>query len=162
MSEHVSQEVQPEQSEQSEQSNEKVGFLIHRHYLNDLSVENPVGRIADEDALKVQQGMDGRVDAFPMEGENRFRVDVRLQLTAVVESRTVFLAEITYRVEVELAGIAKELEAEVLCVEVPSAIFPMLQEVLQRNAGYAGYPDMQLAPLDYRAMFERNQQPPIK
>ena len=147
---------------QAEQPGEKAGFLIHRHYLNDLSVENPVGRIANEDVPKVQQGMDGRVDVFSMEEENRFRVDMQLQLTAVVESRTVFLAEITYRAEVELVGIAKGLEAEVLCVEVPSAMFPMLQEVLQRNAGYAGYPDMQLAPLDYRAMFERKQQQPIK
>lgn len=152
MSEQVSQELQPEQS------NRQAGFFIHRHYLHDLSVENPVGRIPDEDAPKVGQSMDGRVDAFPMQGENQFRVDVQLQLFAAVESRPVFLTEITYRAEVELRGIAKELEAEVLCVEVPTAIFPMLQEVLQRNAGYAGYPDMQLVPLDYRAMFERNRQ----
>lgn len=150
---------QGQQELQSEQSNEQAGFFIHRHYLHDLSVENPVGRIAAEEVPRVGQSMDGRVDAFPMPGENRFRVEVQLQLFAAVESRPVFLTEITYRVEVELRAIAKELEAEVLCVEVPSAIFPMLQEVLQRNAGYAGYPEMQIAPLDYRAMFERNRQP---
>lgn len=141
-----------------EQPTKRAGFLIHRHYLNDLSVENPVGRIADGDVPKVRQGMDGRVSAFAMKDENRFRVDVQLQLTASVESRTVFLAEITYRAEVELVGIARELQPEVLSVEVPTAIFPALQEVLQRNAGYAGYPDMQLAPVDYRSIFERDRQ----
>ena len=155
MSEQTSQELQ------QGQSNEPVGFFIHRHYLHDLSVENPVGRIADEDVSKVGQSMDGRVDAFPMQGENRFRVDVQLQLFAAVESRPVFLTEITYRAEVELQGIAKGFEAGVLCVEVPTAIFPTIQEVLQRNAGYAGYPDMQISPLDYQAIFDRNRQPDV-
>ena len=51
-----------------------IGFFINRHYLHDLSVENPVGRVADEDLLHLRYWLDGRVDANPMVAPDTFLV----------------------------------------------------------------------------------------
>ena len=144
------------------------GFFVHRHFLRDLSVENPAGPIGDEDVPRLRLGMEGRVTARPLAaGEmsaatpdaagERHEVTVGLTLTALVDERAVFLAEIAYAAEVELRHIAAERVTETLCVAVPTALFPAVREVLQRCGAFAGYPTMQVAPLDFAAIFARQQ-----
>ena len=131
----------------------EIGFFINRHYLHDLSVENPVGRVADEDAADLRYGLDGRVDAKPMQALNTFMVEVNMQLTSMLREQVVFLVDATYRVEVELRGIPEPVQPFTLCVSVPEAIFPAIREILQRNGGYAGYPEMQVNAPDFRAFY---------
>jgi preprotein translocase subunit SecB len=133
-----------------------IGFFIKRHYLHDLSVENPVGRVADEDLLHLRYGLDGRVDANPTGVPDTFLVGINMQFTSMLREQVAFLVDVTYRVEVELRGIPKLVEPFTLCVSVPEAIFPALQEILQRNGGYAGYPEMQVKAPDFRALYAAN------
>lgn len=130
-----------------------IGFFINRHYLHDLSVENPVGRVADEDLLHLRYGLDGRVDANPTGAPDTFLVGINMQFTSMLREQVVFLADVTYRVEVELRGIPELVAPFTLCVSVPEAVFPALQEILQRNGGYAGYPEMQVNAPDFRAIY---------
>lgn len=132
---------------------EEIGFFINRHYLHDLSVENPVGRVADEDLLHLRYGLDGRVDANPMVAPDTFLVAINMQFTSMLREQVVFLADVTYRVEVELRGIPEPVAPFTLCVSVPEAVFPALQEILQRNGGYAGYPEMRVNAPDFRALY---------
>jgi preprotein translocase subunit SecB len=129
-----------------------IGFFINRHYLHDLSVENPVGRVADEDVKQLRFGLEGRVDAKP-EALNSFLVGINMQFTSMLREKVVFLVDITYRVEVELRGIPEPVVPFTLGVNVPEAVFPILKEILQRNGGYAGYPGMQVNAPDFRAMY---------
>lgn len=101
-------------------------------------------------------GMNGAVTANKTDVPDAYFVDVTLTLTAALPSRAAFLAELTYRVEVELRAIPENSTEYVLVVDVPTAIFPIMQEILVRNGGYAGYPEMQIAPLDFRAIHLRN------
>lgn len=141
----------------SENQAQEIGFLIKQHYLNDLSIENPAGRVAQEEAPGLRLGMDGGVKVNPLAETDAFRVEITLRLTAALGERVVFLAELTYRVEVELRGIPEPVRPHVLCVEVPTAIFPVIREILVRNGGYAGYSELQVAPLDFREIFNRNE-----
>ncbi|MDP2783783.1 MAG: protein-export chaperone SecB [Sulfurimicrobium sp.] len=141
----------------SENQEQEIGFLIKHHYLNDLSIENPLGTVAQEEAHALRLGMDGGVKVNPLAEANSFQVAITLRLTAALGERVVFLAELTYRVDVELHGIPEPVRPHVLCVEVPTAIFPVIQEILTRNGAYAGYPDLQVAPLDFREIFNRNE-----
>jgi preprotein translocase subunit SecB len=133
-----------------------IGFFINRHYLQDLSVENPVGRVAVEDLPQLRYGLDGRVDANPTGTHDIFLVGINMQFTSMLREKVVFLVDITYRVEVELHGIPEPVAPFTLCVNVPEAVFPILQEILQRNGGYAGYPEMQVRAPDFRAMYVAN------
>lgn len=131
----------------------KIGFFINRHYLHDLSVENPVGRVADEDVSQLRYGLDGRVDANPTGAPDTFLVGINMQFTSMLREQVVFLVDVTYRVEVELRGIQERVAPFTLCVSVPEAIFPEIQEILQRNGGYAGYPEMRVNAPDFRALY---------
>lgn len=147
----------PEARERLEEEKAEIGFFINRHYLHDLSVENPVGRVTDEDAAQLRYGLDGRVDARPLGALNTFLVGINMQLTSMLREQVVFLADVTYRVEVELRGISEQAVPFTLCVSVPEAVFPALQEILQRNGGYAGYPEMRVNAPDFRALYAAKQ-----
>lgn len=132
----------------------QIGFFVGHHYLNDLSVENPVGRVDDARVPEIAYGLDGSVNASPLKADGAFLVEVGLRLTAMLRDRVVFLVEVTYRIEVELRGIPEPVQPFTLCVSVPEWIFPLLQEILQRTAAYAGYPDAQFNAPDYREKYE--------
>ena len=51
--------------------------------------------------MQLRYGLDGRVDARPMEALNTFLVEVNMQLTSVLREQVVFLVDVTYRIEVE-------------------------------------------------------------
>lgn len=142
-----------EAQEKLEVKKPEIGFFINRRYLHDLSVENPVGRVADEDMLQLRYGLDGRVNINPMEAPDTFLVGINMQYTSMLREQVVFLVDVTYRVEVELRGIPEPVAPFTLCVSVPEAVFPALQEILQRNGDYAGYPEMRVNAPDFRALY---------
>lgn len=135
----------------------QIGFFVNRHYLSDLSVENPVGRVDDAQLPEIAYGLDGSVNATPLGEEGMFLVEVGLCLTAMLRNRVVFMVEITYRIEVELRGIPDLVRPFTLLVSVPEWIFPLLQEVLQRNATYAGYPEAKFTAPNYREKYVAGQ-----
>jgi len=139
-----------------EKGSAEIGFFINRHYLHDLSVENPLGRVAIEDVAQLRYGLDGKVSARAMEAPHTSLVEINMQLTSMLREQVVFLVDVTYRVEVELRGIPEPVAPFTLCVSVPEAVFPAIQEILQRNAGYAGYPEMQISAPDFRAVYVAN------
>lgn len=139
----------------------QIGFIVSRHYLSDLSVENPVGRVDDAQLPEIAYGLDGSVNATPLKVDGMFLVEVGLRLTAMQRDHVVFMVEITYRIEVELRGIPEPVQPFTLCVSVPEWIFPLLQEILQRNAAYAGYPGAQFNAPNYREKYVAGQMPQI-
>lgn len=131
---------------------QQTGFTICRSFLADLSVENPTGPVVADLATEIKLGLDGEVNVTSMLN-NVHQVDVGLRLTAALGARVIFLAELTYRVEVTLQGIPEPVVSQVLCVDVPNTVFPVIQEIMVRNGAFAGYPEMQVLPLDFRKIF---------
>jgi preprotein translocase subunit SecB len=125
------------------------GFFILKHYLFDLSVECPSGRIAGEEAARVAQGYDLHVKAAALPAENQHQVDIFIRLKASVEQRVIFMAELNYRVEVELRLIPEEDIAELLMVQIPDAMQPVFRHLFEQNGHWCGYPEMQVGDLDF-------------
>jgi preprotein translocase subunit SecB len=134
-------------------ADDRVGTLIIRHYLHDLSVENPAGRVADADISAMLSGMDGGVTAARLDAPNQHLVSIHLLLTSKLGERVVFLMELTYRVEVEMFNLSGDVGEFALAVSVPEAIFPVIQELVKINGSYAGYPEMEVAPPNFHALF---------
>jgi protein-export chaperone SecB len=129
-----------------------IGFRILRSYLNDLSVENPIGRLSDEVAAELSHHAGVSVAATPLEVAGTWQVEVGVQLAASRSGRTIFLLELNYRVDVELQGIPDPIVAHTLKVGVPTTIFPAIKEIIEQNGAYAGYPGINLQPFDFRAI----------
>jgi protein-export chaperone SecB len=129
-----------------------VGFRILHNYLNDLSVENPIGRLPEASSEELSHHASVSIATTLLAPEAQWQVEVGVQLAANHSGRTIFLLELNYRVVVELQGIPAPVIEHILKVEVPTTVFPIIKEIVERNGGYAGYPTLQLAPFDFRAI----------
>ena len=139
------------------------GFFILRHYLLDLSVECPFGRIDAAHLPVLRMGHDLRMAALPLDAEQSiFRVDIFVRLSAAINDQLVFIAELTYRVEVQLHMIAEADAPEILVVGVPNAMQPVLRTIFEQNGDWAGYPDMRIGNLDFAKAYAEGQKESIR
>ena len=133
-----------------------AGVLILNHYLIDLSVENPGGRVPEESAADLALGMEVSVNAQPAPGApvGLFGVQISLGLTASLNERVVFLIELRYGVVAQLRGITDPVLAQpLLYVQVPTAVFSQLKTIVEQNGAFAGYPELRLHEIDFAAHF---------
>ena len=135
-----------------------AGFFILRHFLVDLSVESPFGRIPDMAATSLQLQQEAAVNHQPLAEPETHGINVFQRLTASVGEQVVFLAELNYRIEVRLQGIMAENISRVLEVEVPEAIAPVMRTILEQNGAFAGYPEMRLHGLGFSEAFAKRAQ----
>lgn len=134
------------------------GFLILNHYLVDLSVENPMGRLSDEylNEIAAEHGVHVKVSPLP---EGCHRVDIFVRLTARAGIQTVFVAELNYRADARLHQVPDQAAAEILHVQLPSALLPFIKDIFESNGRFAGYPGLQLHGLDFAAAFNAGRAP---
>ena len=133
------------------------GFVIARHYLLDLSVENPYGRLNDAlvDAVETSDAV--QVEVFPpVESSPAYRVDVTIRLAAQLQGREFFVSELRHRAEVLLHKVAPDDAGHILHVQVPEALLPACGEILSHAARFAGYPGMVLRSLDFDSAYRAN------
>lgn len=144
---------------------EDAQVVIHQHFLNDLSIENPAG-LLDARAAEAKLGQKVRVEVAAREGdattfkagEPTHQVTVGLQLSAHLAGQTIYLAEMRYRALVEVRNLVTEDVEPALFVTVPSAMFPALKEVMERNGSYAGYPGLTVQPIDFAMIHDVSKQ----
>lgn len=133
---------------------DEPGVILLHHALIDLSVENPHGYLKPELAAEIAPEYETDVRVSPAEDNpGAFRVDVMARLSARAGLRIVFVAEVTYRAEVQLHQVTPENTDYVLQVEVPSAMYPTLKDILETGGRFAGYPGMQVEGLDFEAAY---------
>lgn len=129
------------------------GFVILKHFLVDLSVENPPGRLPDQylREIRTDQGVNVVVASLP---NGVYRVDIFVRLAAMAGLQTIFVIEMNYQAEVTLHLVAPEDAPEVLHVQVPDALLPIIREIFESNGRFAGYPELRLIGLDFASPFE--------
>ncbi len=126
------------------------GFVIVRHFLVDLSVESPYGRLPPDllPSLVPSQGV--AVIVREVTGvTDTYLVDVQLRLGASAQQQVAFVLELTYRIEVLLHQVAEEDRLEVLHVQVPDALAAAMQEIAETNSRFAGYPEAKIFELGF-------------
>jgi len=136
------------------------GAYILDHYLADFSIENPGGRVPPERAAELVLGMEAAVHAAPLPdaGDGMYGVQIALALPARLGERVIFLIEMRYRVNVQVQGVAAADIPALLQVHIPSAVFPVIKEIAQKNGAFAGYPELLLLPIDFAALFQAQSQ----
>jgi preprotein translocase subunit SecB len=130
------------------------GFVIARHYLLDLSVENPYGRLNEALVDTVETSDAVQVDVFPpVDNSPVYRVDVTIRLTAQTHGREFFVSELRHRAEVLLHQVPPEDVGHILNVQVPEALLPACSGILMHTARFAGYPGMVIQGLDFDSAY---------
>ncbi len=142
----------PEGTQQQASPETEARLLVHRHYVKDLSFENPnapaIYTSRETPSIKVQID----VNATRL-GERLFEVTLGTKVNANIEDKTVF------HIELDFAGVAKvgdkveEAHIEpILSVEVPHLLFPFARNIVADVTRDGGYPPLLINPVDFAAL----------
>ena len=141
----------------SEQQAQPV-FSIEKLYVKDMSLEVPhAPRIFLEQG---EPNVDMRVSTQSEKLEDNFyNVAVTVTVTAKLpDERVVFLNEVTQCGIFRLENIPEEDEAILLAVACPNILFPYAREAVSSEVTRAGFLPVLLAPINFDAMYQQQQE----
>lgn len=141
----------------SEQQAQPV-FSIEKLYVKDMSLEVPhAPRIFLEQG---EPNVDMRVSTQSEKLEDNFyNVAVTVTVTAKLpDERVVFLNEVTQCGIFRLENIPEEDETILLAVACPNILFPYAREAVSSEVTRAGFPPVLLAPINFDAMYQQQQE----
>ena len=141
----------------SEQQAQPV-FSIEKLYVKDMSLEVP-----HAPRIFLEQGdpnVDMRVSTQSEKLEDNFyNVAVTVTVTAKLpDERVMFLNEVTQCGIFRLENIPEEDEAILLAVACPNILFPYAREAVSSEVTRAGFPPVLLAPINFDAMYQQQQE----
>lgn len=141
----------------SEQQAQPV-FSIEKLYVKDMSLEVP-----HAPHIFLEQGepnVDMRVSTQSEKLEDNFyNVAVTVTVTAKLpDERVMFLNEVTQCGIFRLENIPEEDEAILLAVACPNILFPYAREAVSSEVTRAGFPPVLLAPINFDAMYQQQQE----
>ena len=131
-------------------------FQIQRVYLKDLSLEQPnspsILLQQESPAVDIQLGV-----AAEQVVEGLYEVAVTATVTAKVQDKTLFLAEVKQAGLFEMRNIPQDQMGPLVSIACPQIVYPYLRgnvaDVIQR----AGFPPVHLAEINFQAMYEQQQ-----
>ena len=141
----------------SEQQAQPV-FSIEKLYVKDMSLEVPhAPRIFLEQG---EPNVDMRVSTQSEKLEDNFyNVAVTVTVTAKLpDERVMFLNEVTQCGIFRLENIPEEDEAILLAVACPNILFPYAREAVSSEVTRAGFTPVLLAPINFDAMYQQQQE----
>ena len=132
-----------------------VRLMIHRHYIKDLSVENPNAPtiFTTREQPKVQVQLDVRANRVV---ERVFEVILAIKVEAKIEENTAFLIELDFAALSKVGDKVAEEEVEgILAIEVPQLLFPFARNIVADVTRDGGFPPLLINPVDFRVLHGR-------
>ena len=129
-----------------------VRLMIHRHYIKDLSVENPnaPGIFTTRDQPQVQVQLDVRANRVV---ERIFEVILAIKVEAKIEDKTAFLIELDFAALCKVGDSVPDGEIEpMLAIEVPQLMFPFARNIVADVTRDGGFPPLLINPVDFRVL----------
>lgn len=133
-------------------------FVIHKVYVKDLSFETPStpGIFTEtnwQPDVNIQLASQGNaLDASHME------VVLTLTVTAKLQDRVAYLAEVQQAGIFQLEGFAADQMAHLQGAFCPNVLFPYAREVVSDLVVRGGFPPLYLAPVNFDALFAQHMQ----
>lgn len=152
------QDQAPQNAQDNQAAQEQPVFSIEKLYVKDMSLEVP-----GAPQVFLEQGepnVDMRVSTESRKLEDEFyEVSVTVTVTAkLAEERTMFLNEVTQSGIFRLSGIPEEDLQLLLAVACPNILFPYARETVSSTITRAGFPPVLLAPINFEALYQQQQQ----
>ena len=153
----------PPESNTNESETQDIGtvpqspVIIHAQYLKDLSFENPNAPDSLKGAsLPPEVDINISVDSVRLEHpelKDFFEVILTIEASAVRDGKNLFIAELKYGAAVSIHDVEEARHHPILFVEVPRTLFPFARMVLANSTQWGGFTPLQLAMVDFRAMY---------
>jgi preprotein translocase subunit SecB len=125
-------------------------FQIVAQYTKDLSFENPSAPANPNTRPQVDMGVD--LQARQVDKE-LYEVEMKLRVSATVESKPAFLLELAYGGLFMLHNIPDEVRTQVLLIEAPHIMFPFVRRIIADTVRDGGLPPLMIEPIDFAALY---------
>jgi preprotein translocase subunit SecB len=129
-----------------------VQFGIDRIYSKDLSLENPgaPGGFQGAEPPQVEIGLRTRTDQVQ---PDVYESVLTVTVTAKSGDKTLFLVAVAQAGPFTIRGVPAEHMQPVIAIHCPTVLFPYAREAIAHATMNAGYPPVQLAPINFEALY---------
>ncbi|MDX7992006.1 protein-export chaperone SecB [Xenorhabdus sp. Reich] len=136
----------------SEQNNPEMAFQIQRVYTKDVSFEAPKAPQIFQQEWQPEVKLD--LDTASSElVQGVYEVVLRVTVTATLEEETAFLCEVQQAGIFSIDGIEGTQLAHCLGAYCPNILFPYARECITSLVGRGTFPQLNLAPVNFDALF---------
>ena len=131
---------------------QQVQFAIQRIYVKDISFEAPNSpAIFRKDwQPEVKLDLDTRSEKLD---ENTFEVVLSLTVTATIGEETAFLCEVQQAGIFSIPTVSDAQMAHMLAAFCPNILFPYAREAVSSLVNRGTFPQLNLAPVNFDALF---------
>lgn len=141
----------------SEQQQPQVNFLIQKVFVKDLSFEAPNTPSAFKMNWKPETNMELNTNSAVLD-DKTYEVELTVTVTAKNENQTAFLAEVKQNGIFLLDGVENDQLNHALGSFCPSILYPYAQEAIRNLITRGGFPDIQLTPINFDALYMQKMQ----
>src|SRR6187200_2299592 len=129
-------------------------LAIEKIYVKDLSLENPGAPQSFQvtDAPQIEIGLRTRGEQV---APDVYECVLTLTVTARAGDKTVFLVEAAQAGVFTIRGIAPNQLQAVLAIHCPTVLFPYARETIADATMRAGFPPVQLAPINFESLYQQ-------
>ena len=129
-------------------------FSIEKIYVKDLSLENPGAPQSFQMSAtpQVEIGLRTRAEAV---AQDTYECVLTITVTARSGDKTVFLVEAAQAGVFVIRGVPANQLQPVLAVHCPAVLFPYARETVASATMHAGFPPVQLAPINFEALYQQ-------
>jgi preprotein translocase subunit SecB len=126
---------------------------LERMYLKDASFESPAspGVFAEDWAPEIDLQINTRSERL---AETRFEVVVTVTVTARLEERTAFIAEVQQAGVFHMEGLPDQVLHRTVGTFCPGTLFPYVREAVDSLVVRGGFPPLHLVPINFDAAYE--------
>ncbi|TWT15042.1 protein-export chaperone SecB [Reyranella sp. CPCC 100927] len=130
-------------------------LTVHAQYVKDLSFENPRSPHSLMEQGQPQLGLNVLVKTRQLEGST-YEVALVVEADAKTEKdEVVFVLELVYGGVFTLGEVPQEAVGPLLLIECPRLLFPFARAVVANTTREAGFPPLQIAPVDFAALYRQ-------
>lgn len=126
---------------------------IQKIYIEDVSVESPATPAVFKEQWQPDANIELNTQSDKLEAENTYKVTLTLTVTAKSNDKTAFLIEVKQAGIFGISGFEEAQLGHVLGSYCPSTLFPYAREAVSNLVTRAGFPDLQLAPINFDALY---------
>jgi len=145
----MAEENQVENSEAAQQSPE---FAIQRIYTKDVSFETPNSPAVFQLDWKseIQLDLDTRSTKL---ADNTYEVVLSVTVTATVEDKTAFLAEVQQAGIFTIGNLPEAQLAHTIGAFCPTTLFPYARETVASLVNRGSFPQFNLTPVNFEGLY---------
>ena len=127
-------------------------FALQRIYIKDVSFETPQGHEVFRQTWKPRVNLELNTRHTRIDDQN-FEVVLTLSVTAALEEKTAFLAEVQQAGIFFMTGIPEAQQRQVLGTVCPNVLFPYAREAIDNLVVRGSFPALMLAPVNFDALY---------